>query len=485
MAGLHSTQDSQILTALMNRTNITCSFLEKIKRADRDFKLFDGAGKILIGLSGGADSTALLLSLKELSEESGFELFAVHVNHMIRGKEADRDEEFAEKLCKKYGIEFVCERVDVPGLAKEKGESLELCARNIRYDVFRHICKEKGITHVATAHNSCDNSETVLFNLVRGSGTKGMCGIPPKRALCDGVNIIRPLIYASRSEIEEYLSEKKQDFVTDSTNADSDYSRNFIRNDILPLLRKLNPSLEDGIQRMSSLHRNDEEYLSKTAQECITDDVEKLRKLDEAILSRVIIKLFERVSDETPSYERVKELCSKVYSFDGKKTRVSFSDSMTAIICGNKLCFEKDLRLKKGTKTDFFRLLNEGGNFFEENSYALYISFDESFDIPQTLENKENIYKIYTTDYLYFDTIPNGLSARNKRDGDKIFSCSMHKSLKRLLSAERIPENARKMLPVVENDGEIVLVPGVCICDNCKKNSNEKMKVSFSLYVKE
>ena len=468
----------------MNSTDVICSFLERIKRADRDFCLFDGTKKILVGLSGGADSTALLLSLKKLSQELGFELFAVHVNHMIRGNEADRDEEFARRLCEKYGVDFACERVDVPKLAKEKGESLELCARNVRYDIFKKICTSKGIAFVATAHNSCDNSETVLFNLVRGSGTKGMCGIPPKRELCDNIRIIRPLIYATRNEIEEFLSACNQDFVTDSTNADCDYSRNFLRNEVLPLLRKLNPSLEDGIRRTSDLHRKDEECLSKMARESVTDGVEELKKLDEAILSRVIIRLFEGVSDETPSYERVKELCGKIYSFNGKKMKVSFSDSMTATLFENKLVFEKDLRLKKGTKTEFFRLLNEGGNFFEENSYALYITFDESFDIPQTLENEENIYKIYTTDYLYFDTIPNGLSARSRCDGDKIFSCSMHKSLKRLLNAEKLSESEKRMLPVVEKDGEIILVPGVCVCDDCKKKSNGKVKASVSLYVK-
>ena len=450
----------------------------------RAFELKGNERHIAVALSGGADSTALLLSLKSLSENFGFELYAVHVNHMIRGKEADRDEAFAESLCKKHGVEFVCERVDVPKLSKEKGQSLELCARNVRYDVFKDVCTKKGITHVATAHNSCDNSETVLFNLVRGSGTRGLCGIPPKRELCDNVVIIRPLIYADRAEIEEYLSCCNQDFVTDSTNADSDYSRNFIRNDVLPLLRKLNPSLEESIQRTASLHRKDEEYLSKTAEDSVTDEIEKLKNLDEAILSRVVIKLFEKVSDETPSYERVKELCGKIYAFDGKKIKLSFSDSVIATIFGKKLVFEKDFRKKKGTKSDFSRLLSEGENFFEESSYALYITFDESFDIPQTLEYKENIYKIYTTDYLYFDTIPDSLLARNKRDGDKIFAGAMHKSLKRLLCAAKLTENMRKMLPVVENNGKIILVPGVCKCDDCKNSADKEIKMSVSLYVK-
>ena len=197
----------------MNNTNITFALSEKIKRADRDFSLFDGAEKILVGLSGGADSTSLLISLCELSRDFGFELFALHVNHMIRGEEADRDENFAKALCQKYGVEFFCERVDVPHLCEKEGISLELCARNVRYNAFEKVCKTHGITHVATAHNALDNAETVVFNLVRGSGTRGLCGIPPKRKLCDGVTIIRPLIYAQRTEIEEFLSQKNETFV--------------------------------------------------------------------------------------------------------------------------------------------------------------------------------------------------------------------------------------------------------------------------------
>ena len=166
----------------MNSNNITLSFQEKIDRANTDFCLFEGCEKILVGLSGGADSTSLLLVLKELSEKYSFTLYALHVNHMIRGEEADRDEEFARVLSKKLGVEFFCERVDVPSLSKESGTSLELCARNERYRAFEKICKKYGISHVATAHNACDNAETLVFNLVRGTGLKGLCGALPKEA---------------------------------------------------------------------------------------------------------------------------------------------------------------------------------------------------------------------------------------------------------------------------------------------------------------
>ena len=282
----------------MNNTNITFALSEKIKRADRDFSLFDGAEKILVGLSGGADSTCLLISLCELSKEFGFEVFALHVNHMIRGSEADRDENFAREVCKKYGVEFFCERVDVPFLSQKEGTSLELCARNVRYRAFEKVCLENGITHVATAHNALDNAETVLFNLVRGSGTRGLCGIPPKRKLCDGVTVIRPLIYAERCEIEEYLSQKNETFVTDSTNADTDYTRNYIRNKVMPLLKEINPCIEKSIQRTARLHSADERYLSLEAEKNTTDDVLFLSDLNESILSRVVINLFRGVSEE-------------------------------------------------------------------------------------------------------------------------------------------------------------------------------------------
>ena len=465
----------------MNINNITFSLLEKIEKANKDFHLFDGAEKILVGFSGGADSTCLVTALKEMSEKYGFTLYALHVNHMIRGEEADKDEEFARNLCKKLGIEFICERVDVPALALEKGESIELCARNVRYDLFAKICKNFGISHVATAHNACDNTETVLLNLVRGTGTRGLCGIPPKRMLCDGVMVIRPLIYTERKHIEAFLSEKSQDFVTDSTNLDSDYTRNFLRNDILPLLRNINPSLEESFARTSRLHMNDEDYLSSEAEKFVTDDIELLSGLHESVLSRVVIKLFSRVSDETPSELHVRTLCEKIYSCGTNTTSVSFPGCITAKLEKGKLRFEKDDRERHKT-CEFEYPLCEGAIFFEENPYALYISFDENKDIPQTLENEENIYKKYTTDYLYFDTIPHVLRVRNRREGDKIYSGKMHKSIKRLMNNSPYTQRERFLLPFVCDNGEVILVPGVSMHDKCRKASDKKRCITVALY---
>ena len=469
----------------MNNTNITLSFLEKIEKANKDFRLFDGVQKILVGLSGGADSTALLVSLASLSEKYGFELYALHVNHMIRGEEADRDELFSKNLCEKFGIKFFAERVDVPFLSKKNSQSLELCARNVRYGAFEKVCRENGITCVATAHNLRDNAETVLFNLSRGSGTRGLCGIPVKRKLCDGVDVIRPLIYIDRPEIEEYLGFLGQDFVTDSTNCDNCYSRNFIRNEILPSFSSLNPKISESLMRSARLHGEDEDFLSKTANECVTDSLQELSKLHVAVLSRVVMILFGRVSKETPSEVHISNLCEKIYEYDGKKTKVSFADGFSAKLYGDRLTFEKDGRIKKNEKTFFCIEIGEGEVFFEENPYSLYITFDQNKDIPKTLENKENIYKLYNTDYLYSAKIPDSLYARNRRDGDKILSGNMHKSLKRLLCASGLDGVMRDMLPVICMDEDIILVPGVAVCDSFKKRRESTRQFSVSVYIKD
>ena len=468
----------------MNSTNITFDFLEKIEKANRDFSLFDGMESVLVGLSGGADSTCLLLSMKALSSKYGFKLYAVHINHMIRGKEADRDEEFSRNLCLKNDVAFFCERVDVPSLSKEMGTSLELCAREQRYQIFSKICKAHGIKHVATAHNSCDNAETIIFNLARGSGSKGLCGIPAKRTLEDGVFVIRPLIYISRSEIEAYLEEHNQDFVTDSTNLESDYTRNYIRNEILPHLRKINPSLEEALHRSARLHSEDEECLMMLANEKKTDDIMCLSALPKAILSRVLRLVFSDVSDETCEFVHIEALCQKIYEYDGTKQSVSFANGYLAKLCKGKLSFIKDERKKKHEAIEFCKELSRGANFFEEKVYALYITFDENKDIPQTLSKEEIVYKLYNTDYLYSDKILDNLVVRNKRDGEKILSCGMHKKIKRLLCETGLDGKTKDALPVIDKDGEAILLPSVCTNDLYKRDSGA-FTVSVSLYIKD
>ena len=209
--------------------------LDTVKRTISDYMMLETGENVLVALSGGADSTALLLSLREL----GYPVRAFHLNHCLRGAESDRDEAFCRRLCEKLGVELTVERVDIAAAAGDS--AVEETARRIRYARLEHAAHG---AKIAVAHNADDNLETMLFHLVRGTGAKGLTGIPPVRG-----RIIRPLIEVERREIEAFLRERGQDFVTDSTNADTAYTRNRLRQEVVPVLRELNPQAAQAAGR--------------------------------------------------------------------------------------------------------------------------------------------------------------------------------------------------------------------------------------------
>ena len=180
---------------------------------------------ILVAYSGGADSGALLNMVLSYAKGSGAPVYAAHINHGIRGAEADRDEEFCRKTAEKYGIEIFVLRADVPAIAKMRKKSVETAAREVRYEFFSKVMLENNIPLLCVAHNADDNLETILFNISRGSGLSGVCGIPRTRKIRGGI-MIRPILEISKSDINSYCSENNIEYVTDSTNLDDDYTRN-------------------------------------------------------------------------------------------------------------------------------------------------------------------------------------------------------------------------------------------------------------------
>ncbi|MDR0914247.1 MAG: tRNA lysidine(34) synthetase TilS [Oscillospiraceae bacterium] len=219
--------------------------INKVKTTIEKNSLLKKGDTIIVALSGGADSVCLLDVLLKLKDELDLKICAAHVNHCLRGEESDGDENFVRSLCSSLDLELFVKKVDVKALAEEEKIGLELCGRNVRYAFF----EELAIAHnakIATAHNANDNTETCLFNLVRGSGLKGVCGIPLQRGC-----FVRPLLAVTRAEIENHCIQNNLEFVTDSTNLQNDYTRNKIRNTVLPLLREFNPNLENTITRFT------------------------------------------------------------------------------------------------------------------------------------------------------------------------------------------------------------------------------------------
>ena len=263
---------------------------QKALCALRQYSLFSQGDRIAVGVSGGADSVALLRFLAALRPQFGWDLVVCHIHHGLRGAEADRDEHFVRALAEQLGLPCAVSRIDAAALALRDHISVEEAGRMARYAFFAQTAGEGG--RIATAHTLDDSIETVLMNLVRGTGLRGLCGIPRIRG-----NIVRPLLDCTRAEVEDYLGALGQPYCTDSTNLTDDYTRNRIRHDILPRLCALNPNFPGAMARM--LPR-------LAAQQALTDC---LSALPEPVCDRLLLRLLEqnRLPVSAAAVERMTE----------------------------------------------------------------------------------------------------------------------------------------------------------------------------------
>lgn len=301
-------------------------FVDKVLKAVGDFEMIDGKKTVVVALSGGADSVSLLRVMCGLRGQLGTEVRACHLNHGLRGAESDEDEKFCGELCGKYYVPITIKRLNVKEF-QQKHESVEETARRLRYGFFDECLESTGRDSViASAHTANDNAETVLLNLTRGTGLKGLCGIPPVRD-----RIIRPLIYCTRADVEEYLAELGQDYVTDKTNFSAEYSRNKIRINVMPQLMSINPSLVEGITRMTANLRSDSDYLERLSDKALLEarrekgyDAAALYALPCPIRSRAVKKILRNGGIE-PSALRINTavslLCKRSARFNPCKNK--------------------------------------------------------------------------------------------------------------------------------------------------------------------
>ena len=234
--------------------------VERVRAWMGEQRMLEDTEILLCALSGGADSVCLLHILRRLAPDLGFRLEAAHFHHGIRGGEADRDREFTASLCRGWGIPLHLGQGDAPALAAERGLSLETAARELRYAFLEETAEALPKCRVATAHQAEDNAETLLLHLLRGTGLRGLGGIPPVRG-----RIVRPLLPVAREEVLAYLAEYDLPHVEDSTNALEEGERNILRHRVLPVLRELNPAFPQTLFRTTALLREDEECLRALA----------------------------------------------------------------------------------------------------------------------------------------------------------------------------------------------------------------------------
>ena len=259
----------------------------KVDAYIKKYKLLNTNNLYLVALSGGADSVALLLLLKE----HGFNVHAAHCNFHLRGAESDRDEAFCETLCRQLDVPFHRVHFDTRAYADLHKVSIEMAARELRYGWFAQLCKDLGAAAVCVAHHRDDSVETVLLNLVRGTGLRGLTGIKPltSHGVCPPVRLIRPLLCVSRSEIEAFLAERGQEYVTDSTNLEADVMRNKIRLQVLPMLRELNPAVSENIQRTAENLAEAQEVLDAVVGKYKDSNILELSELEKYGSSEYIV----------------------------------------------------------------------------------------------------------------------------------------------------------------------------------------------------
>lgn len=432
------------------------NMLEKLKKG------------VLVGLSGGADSVLLLLYLVELRKKVGdFPIIAVHVNHMIRGEEADRDEIFSKEFSESLGVQIICTRVDVPKIASEESLSLEEAARNARYSEFHNIVQGRDdISYVALAHNATDNVETVLFNVLRGSGTRGAAGIPPVRD-----NILRPLIFVPKKDIIWVLDDAGIKYMTDSTNMLDDYSRNYIRNNILPPIHRITCNPERSFSRLSRNLRMDDEYIVEQAEAFLRGrkrvSTKELASIHKSLLRRVLSIMVAEYSItlENTHIDSIQNCLSK------DNFEIYLPDNVR-FVSERGISYITNSGIRK---IDYFYYIDKGENNLSEYNSDFYLT-DEKVNKASL-----NVYKKYIQADLSSAIICGRLFIRPKQDGDVVFYGGMTHKLKKLFNDRKIPVSNRPLIPILCDDKGVVWVPGYGVRDDGSGNVGERLYATLAI----
>lgn len=417
-------------------------------------------GHVLAAFSGGADSSCLLLLLRDWCLAHGIELTAAHVNHMIRGEEADRDETFCRERCRELGIPLSVLREDVPARAKERGMGLEECAREVRYAYFDELTGGRGL--IATGHNATDNLETVLFRMLRGTGLRGLCGIPPVR---DG-RFLRPLIRDGGESIRRWCAENGVPYVTDGTNLEPGCGRNVLRLRVLPEMRRLFPDPEAAVSRMTELLSEDEDLLEDLAEEVLPRGSTSLSReilvgLAPAEASRVLRNMAEAAGGKVPEAIHIRAALSMAR--EGGSGSLSLPGGIRCVLDRGTVRMERDTRDVDGSfQREPVEIPGDfpGGVVFEDGFCRLLcIPGDAAFPSIE-LNSEENIYKSSISVSLCFDKIAFACRVRGRLPGDVIRFGGMTRRVKTLFSDRKLPAGIRASLPLIEDGEGLLWIPG-------------------------
>ncbi len=440
---------------------------------------------LLIAFSGGADSTALLYLVHLLAgaQRIPFSYSALHVHHGIRGAEADRDERFCKDFCDTHGIPFFSRHIDVPALAACSGRSLEEEAREQRYACLAaHAEQNPTVTHILTAHHADDCAETVLFRMLRGTAVRGMTGIPPVRDFPVGdrtVSLVRPLLTMTKEDLLAFCAQHGLSYVTDSTNAIPDATRNLLRTVVLPAAKTVNPHFTDALLSLSDALAADEDYFSAqvdvffdryvTADENGTVSLpsQPLAALHPALRGRVLTRLYREAGIPTPCTKRHIDAMASVPDTP-KKAQIQLpdgyvfsvhADSGRCTLSKNPLpsphLTQAPIPLPSGIPTQW----STGG---------MCLFDDKTPKSSKNVQDLKNIYKFFISTHINSDKLLDGmfLRPRAETNTDSYLCGGIRKTVRDTLSAHKVPRPLRADIPLFCDGGGIVWVPYCGIRDD-------------------
>jgi tRNA(Ile)-lysidine synthase len=443
---------------------------EKIIRFIEEYELIEHGDKILVALSGGPDSVFLLNFLLKYKRKYGIEIGAMHVNHMIRGEEADRDEKFCKNLCLKLGVVYHTVKRNVPSFAMANKISIEEAARKIRYEELAKVKKKFSYDKIATAHNCSDNAETIFLNLIKGTGLKGLSGIPIRRE-----NIIRPILSITKDEILKYLEKNNVHYLIDKTNLSNIYQRNFIRNELFPQLKKhLNPKIEQTLFKSSLVIKKQSavlhsainiisEHVVTKKKDKLEINIDELSSIDKSLWGDVIKYSVERNFKVQLSSND----CSKVISLFAKQIgkSISISNGLSAMRERSKVIVYIKTEQKKSPHVEI-KIAGIG----KINDNEIMISYVD--ETPAAYSKNKNF------EYIDADKVTNKFILRYWKDGDRFYPLGLKgsKKVSDFLNDQKVSVFEKRKQLVLTNNKKIVWVVGHRI-DNRFKITDKTRKV--------
>jgi len=448
--------------------------IKKVLKTIEKYKLLDKKDRVVAALSGGADSTALLVALTQISKKLNFDIIVAHYNHGLRGTRSDKEEKYSQELATKSGLIFVSGKMDFK--LRQKGVSQEDFYRKQRYQFLNKIAEDYNAQKIALGHNIQDQAETVLLNLLRGSGLDGLKGILPMR---EG-KFIRPLIEVSRAEIVAFLNEAGISYCQDSSNDSNIYLRNKIRSELIPYLKeKFNPKIVENLAQMSEILRQDDDFILNFVQETLKSpyiqnqpdgislDIDYLKGLAPAIRSRLFKEILESMNPEKNgfSFINIKAL-ERLAQLAESGKRISLPLGIEAKREYDKLILTRDNASL--SQVDYEYPVNIPGIIHVKETNRT-ISIEKIPRDKMDLQNKEKV-------YLDLDKIQQTIVLRNRRDGDRFQPLGMkgRQKIKSLFINQKISRDKRNEVMLLVDQNSVIWIENMHLSDRVKISPQTK-----------